>query len=549
MQPSSTSATALADSETLEEQALIVEAWERGLLAWKLRPYQYGIYETIWGLIEKLRPEGNNPAPGLPGHVNADDLRIACVVACRKIGKSFIESLVSMEFGIRYPGSIIRIAAPTAVEARDIFLTEFAKILADCPEHLKPRPKGVDGHWHFPNGSVIVLKGVDMKPDRLRGPSSDLNFVDEASFVTRLQYLVDSILYPMTINTRGPTILCSTLSPSPNSEFNEYYDKCEPLGQAAIVDIYSAGFSPEVIAAEKKAVNQTTWEIEYECKRKRSVDMTVVPEWTAEVKAALVAETPTHDAYGMRPELAYWTRYTSADFGTVDNTAILTGYYDFAEACLWISREKLLQGAAVTAQSVAGSIRELEEADDAERPMHMSCQRVRTGDNNIELLQSIHIDQRLPIGGVSKLSLETMVNTFRLYVSEGRIRIHPRCVNLLACLDKAAWQEQAGTKRDAPRVRTLARSTLTDRARQPLGHFDTLMAAVYMCLNADRAKSRNPLPQTFITAPVAKTFGAYTPEQYGRVATRTAERTVARPVPAGKLPGWAGALTPGRPRR
>lgn len=501
-----------------EEIALTREAWTAGQLAWKLRPYQYDIYETIWDLIDRLR----NAEP------SETEFRVGAVVASRKIGKSFLESLISFEFGFRYPGSIIHIAAPTAVNAREIFLTEFRQLLTDCPVDLRPRPKGIDQHWYFPNGSSIVIKGVDKNPDGLRGPSSHLNFVDEAAYVTRLQYVVDSILYPMTVNTRGPTILCSTLNQSPNAEFNEYAKRCRALGQAETVSIYQAGFTPQQIAAEKNAVNESTWKIEYECEEGRDANMTVVPEWLPAVAEGLTEAAPEYPQFDTSyiPPGAYWQRFTAVDFGTSDNTVMLTGYYDFSASILWITQEGLLQGAAVTAGNIARVIKNLETADNEERPRSISAPEIaRFGDHDIPMLQSLQTDQHLAIQSISKAAgLEGMVNLFRSYVSQGKLRVHPRCVNLIGCLEHAAWTTRASTRKGAPRERVLTRSVLVDANKQVLGHFDALMTAVYMVVAVDKRKSINPLPNTFVTQGQAKTWGAYSPEGYGR-ATLTAAKT------------------------
>jgi hypothetical protein len=492
-----------------EELALKAEAWAAGQLAWKLKPYQYVVYETVWNLITQLRD----------AEPSEDEYRVGTVVACRKIGKSFIESLVSFEFGNRFPGSIIRISAPTALEARSIFLPEFHKILADCPLELRPKPRGVDHDWYFPNGSMLVLRGIDANPDGLRGPSSDLNWVDEAAYVKRLQYAVDSILYPMTVNTRGPTILCSTLNQSPNAEFNEYYKRCKSINQAAVVDVYSAGFSQRQITAEKNAVSPTTWAIEYECREERNADMTVVPEWTPEVAAVLTAEAPHGGPHV--PEMGHWQRFTSCDWGTSDNTVILTGYYSFADNKVWITQEGMLQGAAVTAGNVARIIKDLEAADNEERPRHLaSAPILRFGDHDIPMLQSLQVDQRLPIQMVNKgAGLEGMINLFRSYVSQGRISIDPRCVNLLGCLEHAAWVTRASSRKDAPRERVLARSALVDANKQVLGHFDALMAAVYLVVSAHARRAVNPLPTTFVTAAQEQRFGTYSPERFGSLRT------------------------------
>jgi len=479
-------------------------AWEAGNLAWMLRPYQYSTYEILWDLIERMRH----------GEPTEDDYRVGCVVASRKIGKSFLETLISNEFCQRYPGTIVRITAPTAAEARSIFEPEFEKILETCPQHIKPRRRGIDQNWMFPNKSMIVLRGADMKPDRLRGPSSDLNWVDEAAYVTRLQYVVDSILYPMTVNTRGPTLLCSTLNQSPNAEFNAYYRRCKGIGQASVVTVYEAGFSAMQLAAEKNAVTQTAWEIEYECKEGRDANQTVVPEWTPEVAEKLTTLPPIYTQ--QTPELAYWLRLTAVDWGTVDNTVVLTSFLDFQTQTLWVTGEGLLQGANVTAGNAATLIRGLEADDAAERPQAPGAPKIiRIADHNMEMLNTLQIDHKLTIQMVNKIALEAMVNNLRVWIQQGRVRISPKCVNLLGCLEHGAWTTKAATKKDGPRMRVLDRSVLVDKNRQVLGHFDALATLVYLCLKAQSVKGTNPLPQTFVTYDQATTFGQFNKTAYG----------------------------------
>lgn len=485
-----------------EEEDLLEEAWTRGILTWKLRDYQLVVYETIWNLIERLRD----------GH-GEDDYRIGTIVASRKIGKSYIETLVSFEFAIRYPGALISITAPTGVEARDVFLPEFEKILADCPLGLRPARKGVDGNWHFPNKSIIYLKGADMQPNRLRGPSRDLNMVDEAAYVNRLGYVVESVLYPMTFNTRGPTILASTLNKSPNAEFNAYHRKCMALGQGAVVDVYSAGFSEKMIAAEKAAVSAETWRIEYECHDERDQNITVVPEWTAEVEQQLVQEPPVVEDLTYSPQMGHWFRFTGIDFGTADNTSILTAYYDFASATCWITAEDVFSGAEVTAANISRRGTALEEADDAVRPI-AGGKRIRVGDNDVGMLQSMHIDHGYVAQAISKPALEITINNLRTWVTEGRLRISPKCVNLLACLRHGAWKEKAGMRGDGNRVRKLAHSNLRDKNGKALGHFDALMALAYLLLTVNTYKNVNPLPKTFVNATQIQRHGTYTKERY-----------------------------------
>lgn len=502
------------------DAVLLRKAWESGNLAWKLRPYQLEAYETMWRLIDGLK--SRPPAK--------DDYRVASFVASRKIGKSYMESLLAFEYGFRFPKSLIRIVAPTAVEARDIFLVEFEKILDDCPPDLRPAPKGVDGNWRFPNGSIIYLKGADSEPNRLRGPTSHLNIVDEAAYVRKLNYLVESILYPMTINTRGVTLLASTLNKSPNADFNARHKRCKALGQSATVNVYQAGFTPEQIEAERSAVTPITWAIEYECQEERDEDQTLIPEWTVAVASVLTEEAPLGDEL-LRPEMAHWQRFTSADWGTVDNTAIVTGYYDFKAATAWITGERIVRGAEVTSTNIAKVIKEMEAEEDALRP-HVS-QRLRVGDHDIAMLQGLQIDHGLVIRPVRKPTIEGGVNNFRTYVSTHRLRVSPKCVNLLACIEHGAWKERASARRDGTREREIDRSDLVDSNKVGLSHFDCLVAAIYFLITVDQNRTVNPLPMQFASAQLLANHGPLGGNKY---------HSRANSMPTGKLngntPGW-----------
>lgn len=530
-----------------EEARLIEQAWRDGQLAWMLRPQQLQIYETVWGLIETLRAarrerddwtkgrtRGNAITLPLAGPPKSADqaYRVGVVVASRKIGKSFLEVLIAGEFCLRYPRSIVRITAPTAVEARSIFEPEFEKVFQEAPAECKPRTKGIDRDWVFPNGSRIVLRGADMKPNRLRGPSSDLNLVDEASYVGRLQYVVNSILYPMTINTKGATILCSTLNQEPSSEFNAFYEKCAALGQAAILPITEAGFTEEELRQEREAVDQVTWEIEYLCQMGRDPNVTIVPEWTPEVASACTVDAPSFDP--RHPEMLYWQRLAAIDYGTVDNTVILTGYFAFDTQILWITNEELLVGAEVTAGRVAECLRLLEAEDAKDRPRHPDGPEiVRAADHNIEMNQSLTQDHGLLTTKINKSELENMVNMLRTWVKAGRVKVSPKCTSLIACLKNGTWTTTAGTRPGAPRKRVFARTSIVDAKRRPLNHFDALAAAIYMCIRAHSIKDVNPIPGNFITQSQESTFGLYSPERFGHMVTgQQAGHTQARA-------GWA----------
>lgn len=69
-----------------------------------------------------------------------------------------------------------------------------------------------------------------------------------------------------------------------------------------------------------------------------------------------------------------------------------------------------------------------------------------------------------------------MVNEVRIWVAAGRVKIHPRCKQLIGCLRYGIWDNKR-----------------TQFARSgAYGHFDALAALVYLIRNIDI--NSNPVP-------------------------------------------------------
>ncbi len=298
--------------------------------------------------------------------------------------------------------------------------------------------------------------------------------------------------------------------------------------------ITEAGFTAEELEQERNAVDQVTWEIEYLCQMGRDPNVTIVPEWTPEVAEACVVPAPDYDP--RHPEMLYWQRLCSIDWGTVDNTIILTGYFAFDTQILHITNEELLVGAEVTAGRAAQAIAALEAEDAAARPVAQTGAPayVRVADHNIEMNQSLTIDHGYLTTKVHKSELENMVNMLRSWVKSGKVRVDPKCASLVACLKHGTWTTVAGARSGAPRKRVFARTSIVDSKRRPLNHFDALAAAIYMCIKAHAIKDENPLPATFITANQAATFGSYGTERFGK-----AVNSAPVPVRTGWMPPTA----------
>lgn len=445
------------------------------------------MYNKIWASINDDDP----------------DYRKYAVVCARKTGKSFLLCLIALEYALRFPNSQIWFAAPTADALRNITRPLFNQLLEDCPDKLRPVYRHTEKLWRFHNGSEIHIEGTDSDKDAMRGPSSNLNLVDEAGFCSNLGYIIKSVLVPMTQRTMGKTIMASTPSASPNHDFKELVDECSSEGYYSEYDIYSVGLTERAIQREMKeagGADSTTWKREYLCQWITDSDTAIIPEWKSSM---VLTPEQLEQVRDIRPEYPlgeyypYWHKYVAIDFGTVDNTAILFAHWNFREAKLVVEDEVIVKGSSVTSKFLADTIKDKERqlgwlAPTNGYQLHgrtwnkdQSLVYKRVGDNDKGMLQSLSIDHGLYVIGTDKDLLEKMVNDVRLLVNAGQLAISPKCPNLIAAISTGVWKVTKENKRAFARSKqSVGNSTL--------GHLDSLAALVYLVRNLDR--TTNPVP-------------------------------------------------------
>lgn len=168
------------------------ELWRRGELSWKLRPEQ-----------RKLR-----------SMLEAAPTDLAVFNISRRFGKSTTCSVYCVEQALRRKQHI-RYATAFLSDLEQFICPIFDWILSDCPERERPAFKNSKKEYVFPNGSVIKLIGLDKNPNGLRGNNIDILVVDEAAFVSRLDYLYRSIIIPATMKRKFKLIFPSTPPESP----------------------------------------------------------------------------------------------------------------------------------------------------------------------------------------------------------------------------------------------------------------------------------------------------------------------------------------------
>lgn len=385
-----------------------------------------------------------------------------------------------LEFGLRRPGAQIRLAAPTGIELRKITGPIMRTILTDCPLEMRPKWNGQDKVWTLHNESQIHIAGVNSgHEDDLRGTGADLAGVDEGGFVDRIDYLVRSVLMPQTLDRDGTMLISSTPPPSPAHDYVSLALECQKEGTYIERDIHSTDYTPAKIARYAKAaggVGSTTWKREYLSQFVRDSVLAVIPEWDSDV---YVREAEPD------PRRVYWHQYETLDIGEtqMDFQAVLFAFYDFANARLVVEDE--LIDSTMPRMSTKGlgdsiKVREIELwAEEAEEPEPPSVYKRIADNNDPQLLVDLAANQGLPFYPTTKESLAAMVNKVRMWVKDGRIWVHPRCVNLRACLKLGTWKDIKHINREFIRSREL-------------GHLDALAALIYLVRGVD--EGTNPLP-------------------------------------------------------
>lgn len=463
-QPPKSSKRPAVKKKERQRKAAIAKLWELGELSWKLKGKQKDIYNDIKSAAHD----------------------VSCILVSRRFGKSFTNCLVAVETCIKQENAIVKYACPKQRMVTTIIKPIMREILRDCPEHLKPEWKAQDKVYAFPNGSEIQVAGTDNgNAENLRGGYAQLLICDEAGFMDDLDYVVNSILLPTTDTTDGKLILTSTPNyKDPQHEFHEsFVFPLEAEGRLIRYTLYESPMVDErkikrIISRYPGGEDNPKFRCEYLCEIPRETESTVVPEFTKK-KSELVIED-----YTLPP---YYDAYIAADFGFRDLTAVLFSYYDFKNAQLVIIDELIINGPEMTTDRLAEEVKHLEnlrfydeESNTVMRPY------MRVADNNLQIINDLTRLHELHFLATAKDNKEAQINELRMWVHQGKIRIHERCKHLIYHLENAQWDKSRKSFKHL-------KDTPSGEVRG--GHADALDALIYLVRNVN--SSKNPYPNDF----------------------------------------------------
>ena len=406
----------------------------------------------------------------------------------RRMGKSSFLLFLLSEHCIQNAGAKAGFFAPVKEGLRDYILPIIDKVFADCPDDLRPI---LDSHMtlNFPNGSSIIFRGSNNQTHRIRrGNDLQIAAIDEARDVDDLDDLIDSVVIPSLFTTSGRLIISSTPADTDDHPLHAIKQAAEREGWLSHYDIYQANrFDPEdfpldrIETWKKETTDQVAWQREYLALWVKDPTKIIVPEWEDRYECV-----PAHDEY-----FPHYHKYAALDSGVRDKTACIFGYYDFKRAKLIIEAEFALQDAEVRTDKIAERVKATEQRlgyqmlhdrKDPDWPnmqMHERVYRRVADNNNLILVQDLDTLYDLNFFPTRKDELPAMINLLREWVKDEKILVDKSCTELLGCLRNAIWDKNK---------RELARSKV-------YGHFDALMALVYLVRNVDT--STNPIPKYF----------------------------------------------------
>jgi hypothetical protein len=174
----------------------------------------------------------------------------------------------------------------------------------------------------------------------------------------------------------------------------------------------------------------------------------------------------------------YLLKTTALDSGVRDNTVQLYSVYDFPTATLYIEDELVLKGNEVITDVI------YKRTVEQETELQYSPVAHWADNDNLILLNDLNKLGNLDGSGrywnpTRKDSVEAGVNMVRTWLKQDRLKISPKCKQLIGTLETGLWNK----RRD-----DFERSAV-------YGHADALSSLVYLIRNVNT--QTNPIPMTF----------------------------------------------------
>lgn len=397
----------------------------------------------------------------------------------RRLGKDFFWLRYCLEQMARNRGHRYGYGTATHKELLEILLPLLDQLMTDCPKELQLNKTAL-GHYEHPlTGSVLVLAGLDLHPDGLRGSRLDGLVITEYAYIRNIERVEAAIIPQLLDNKNAWWAYLSTPSEStghkwcadvvPKARLNENYslqvlDSCPRYDREQIEAAYNEFGGRETDKSRR----------EYRCEHITDSDLAIIPEWDKARHTSVVESWPVP---------SYYHAYLVIDPGqtATDRHGHLYAYYDFKQNKLVFTRAYTML--APKTSEVAAAIRQDEallwaqsEYWDGRRTIANPYKRV--SDTQLQLINDLTNDYDLPMIATQKHDLMSAVQHFRDWIHRGACVFLPGTEELQLQLSTGIWHDKS-RKQFA-------------HISKALGHFDLVACCVYLTRNIET--QLNPFP-------------------------------------------------------
>lgn len=435
-----------------EANQILEHCWSTGNLRGLLYPHQWKMYDLFYG----------------------QDAMTTVFHCSRRIGKTVVDLCLQLEACLEKDGTICRFASATQKSVEEIIKPIVATLTRTCPEALRPVWHS-SGRFLFPHrpSSQLVVAGMDLYADRLRGPASHRVAIDEGGFVKELNSVILDVIMPQFLTTDGRLILSSSSPKTPDHAFTRRIHQAQEENAYIKMTIHEDS-RPDVLAKipefmkEAGGEDSTTWRREYLCEIIADENFTLIPEFSKpEIKAKVILRSE-------RPP--FLVPLTVMDLGYVDNVGAVFGYVDFQRGKRVVLEELLLN--RKNSKQIVEAVRAMESRLWGYKPELLPRIR-RYADGQPLTIADFNEVHDLSVSKVSETSVEAKVNQVRLDVVSGTLQIAPECSQLLREIEYGLWDDHH---------KKFART-------DGFGHYDLLSALTYFCQHANLHE--NPYPELY----------------------------------------------------
>lgn len=385
----------------------------------------------------------------------------------RRFGKSTTCATYCVEQARLNPWLTIRYATAFLTDLEDFIKPIFDDIFSTCPDEFMPEYLESKKRYVFKNGASIKLIGLDKNPNGARGNNIDILVIDEAAFVTNLEYIYKSVIVPATANRPFKVIFPSTPPEQPEHFWSRVLiPKAKLRGtylEQTIEDNTEIDIKErERLIEEVGGKDSINAQREFYCKIVRDENIVVIPEFNK-----------THIVPAIKLPKHYHGILSIDLGGAVDKHGIVLCFFDFERQKFCVIGESLLAKNTATKEVVA-SARLLE---------NKIKWNVNVPNRVVDMPAQMKLDlgyedyyTRLPKKEPG--SVQSNVAALRLAFTRDLIEVQADCKYMIQTLEAGCWKSG---KEDFERT-------------EDLGHLDLLAALLYAYRHINRD---NPFPKHY----------------------------------------------------